>query len=167
MPSTVDYLEKIQELESRADNLRENITRWKDDQKGYKAGSQERKRLNVKYTEAKDSLKEVKERIRKTKALLKEESVVEIRRDRESSVDVRVGRPPKGMEGHSKPKRGRPRKDKGIVVEKGKRGRPRKEVVELSAFRQEVEGLRKEMSMMNAKMDRLSCLIQQLAKRKT
>ena len=164
MPSTSEYLELIQEQESRADNLRKVIASLKDSQKEHKARSPERKKINAKLSDKKDDLKELKERLRKNKLLLKEESILEIQRDREGG---RVGRPPKGSLEYEKPKRGRPRKDKGIVVEKGKRGRPRKEVVELSSFRKEVEDLRKEMSLMNAKMDRLASLMQQLARRKT
>jgi DNA repair exonuclease SbcCD ATPase subunit len=163
MPSTSDYLEMIQKQESRAENLRKIITSLKDAQKEHKARSLERKKINNKLTEAKADLKELKELLRKNKRLLKEESMIEIRREREGA---RVGRPPAGSESQGKPKRGRPRKDKGVVVEKGKRGRPRKEVVELSSFRKEVEGLRIDMNLMNAKLDRMALLIQQLAKRK-
>lgn len=166
MPTTADYLDWIQQLESRSENLREKIASLKDSQKEYRLRSPERKKVSVQLEEAKEAFKQVKEELRENKIRLKQESAIEIRRDRENGESSSVGRPPKGGVEMARPKRGRPRKDKSIVVEKGKRGRPRKEVVELSVFRKEVEQLRQEMGVMNAKMDRMASLLQQLIKRK-
>jgi len=163
MPTTTDYLHKIQQLQSRAENFRLKISTLTSSEKRFAIGSPERRKLKKRSDEAKESLKGVKDHLRKTKHLLKEESKKEIKKGRE----VRATRSPKGLESvEPKPKRGRPRKDKGIVVEKGKRGRPRKEVVELSAFRKEVEGFRQALGLMDAKINRLGTLMQMLSKRR-
>jgi len=163
MPTTTDYLHQIQQLQSRAENFRTKLATLTSSQKGLAIGSPERRKLKNRSDEVKESLKGVKDHLRKTKELLKEESKKEMRKGRE----VRAGRLPKVLDAvETQPRRGRPRKDKVIVVEKGKRGRPRKEVVELSAFRKEVEGFRQALALMDAKINRLGTLMQMLSKRR-